>query len=319
MRQLPFTKLNIRRLCGCLSVVLCCLLTAGCGGNRIIDPPALDDAQAIAYAAAQAAALEMPRADGEPFLQAANITVVTAHAARGYLTAQCGALGDTRYKLLVEKEGTSYYYDLAESDVPLVFPFQMGDGDYTVALFEQVSGDKYAKLASGQLAVTLDDPFSPFLLPNEYVRFTQASEAVEIGLIMGYDAADDVAMADRLYRYIVAEVSYDNGKARRVEAGELVGYLPDPDDTLQAKTGICLDYAALFACMLRANGIPAKLVIGYAEPGHIYHAWNEMYLDGSGWVGVDIRADGSVWLLADTTFAVSESTDGVTYFPIHEY
>ncbi|MCI9382900.1 MAG: transglutaminase domain-containing protein, partial [Lachnospiraceae bacterium] len=63
-------------------------------------------------------------------------------------------------------------------------------------------------------------------------------------------------------------------------------YLPDVDATLQERKGICFDYSALFAAMLRAQDIPVRLAIGYVQPDNIYHAWNQVYLDGE-WVWMD--------------------------------
>ena len=42
--------------------------------------------------------------------------------------------------------------------------------------------------------------------------------------------------------------------------------------------GICQDLAALAACMLRVQGVPTKLMVGYA--GKMYHAWNSVVIDG---------------------------------------
>ena len=39
--------------------------------------------------------------------------------------------------------------------------------------------------------------------------------------------------------------------------------LPSVDETLKTKKGICFDYAALMTAMLRSQGIPTKLEIGY--------------------------------------------------------
>ena len=52
--------------------------------------------------------------------------------------------------------------------------------------------------------------------------------------------------------------------------------------------GICQDLTALAACMLRVQGIPAKLVIGYADRS--YHAWNNVLIDGE-YVMLDVTAD----------------------------
>ena len=42
--------------------------------------------------------------------------------------------------------------------------------------------------------------------------------------------------------------------------------------------GICQDLAAVTACMLRVQGVPARLVIGYADK--YYHAWNTVVVNG---------------------------------------
>ena len=49
------------------------------------------------------------------------------------------------------------------------------------------------------------------------------------------------------------------------------GTLPDIDTTYEKKMGVCQDLSALMICMLRTQGIPAKLMIGYADKN--YHAW----------------------------------------------
>lgn len=75
-------------------------------------------------------------------------------------------------------------------------------------------------------------------------------------------------------------------------------------DTLlfDAKRGFCAHYAGATTFVLRAAGIPARIVVGYqgGEPGaggdylivrqYDAHAWVEAYLDGRGWVRVDPTA-----------------------------
>ena len=63
--------------------------------------------------------------------------------------------------------------------------------------------------------------------------------------------------------------------------------------------GICFDYASLMAALLRSQGIPTKLVVGYS--GDAYHAWISVYLDEIGWVDKIIEFDGKSWSLIDPT------------------
>lgn len=76
------------------------------------------------------------------------------------------------------------------------------------------------------------------------------------------------------------DITYDNEKAATVSGN----YLPDIDETLSTKKGICFDYASLTAAMLRSIGIPAKLAIGYSAS--VRHAWIDVYIQSvAGWNG----------------------------------
>jgi transglutaminase-like putative cysteine protease len=92
--------------------------------------------------------------------------------------------------------------------------------------------------------------------------------------------------------------------------------LPTGDDALEQflfekKQGHCEFFASAFALLLRAAGVPARLVGGYLggdynELGGYYlvsddlaHVWVEAYIDGLGWVRVDPSSfasnAGEVW------------------------
>jgi transglutaminase-like putative cysteine protease len=57
------------------------------------------------------------------------------------------------------------------------------------------------------------------------------------------------------------------------------------------------------AGMLRSQGVPCKLVIGYA--GEAYHAWISVYVEGEGWVEGVVYFNGTSWERMDPTFASS--------------
>lgn len=57
--------------------------------------------------------------------------------------------------------------------------------------------------------------------------------------------------------------------------------------------------------MLRSQGIPTKLNVGYA--GTAYHAWISCWLKETGWVENIIYFDGKEWTLMDPTLAASET------------
>lgn len=79
------------------------------------------------------------------------------------------------------------------------------------------------------------------------------------------------------------------------------------DDTtdqflFETQAGYCEHYASAFAVLMRAAGIPARVITGYqggswqARGEYLRlrnadaHAWNEVWLDGEGWIRVDPTA-----------------------------
>ena len=77
--------------------------------------------------------------------------------------------------------------------------------------------------------------------------------------------------------------------------------LPNLDQIYKRKKGICFDYAAVMTAMLRSQGVPTKLVIGYT--GNAYHAWVNVYSKKRGWITGAIYFNGKKWKLMDPTFA----------------
>ena len=68
---------------------------------------------------------------------------------------------------------------------------------------------------------------------------------------LGEQASSETDAVARIYEYIKENIVYDYDKA----AGDVTGYVPDPDQTLSSGKGICFDYASLAAAMLRSQGI----------------------------------------------------------------
>ena len=101
----------------------------------------------------------------------------------------------------------------------------------------------------------------------------------------------------KVYNWVIKYFSYDYNKARTVKAG----YLPELDTIYNKKKGICFDYAATMTAMLRSQGVPVKLVIGYT--GKEYHAWINVYSKKKGWITGAIYIAADKWKLMDPTYA----------------
>ncbi len=93
--------------------------------------------------------------------------------------------------------------------------------------------------------------------------------------------------ARAFYNYLLKTMQYD-------KSGQGWGR----GDALYAcdvRKGNCTDFHSLFIGMARASGIPARFIIGFPlhrnqTEGEIpgYHCWAEFYVEGKGWIPVDI-------------------------------
>lgn len=222
-----------------------------------------------------------------------GVVMDVSHAGSGYVMIQYNG-SNPRIKVQVTRN-TAYTYDLNLRNGYEIYPFTEGDGSYSIKVFENISGNQYSQLMSQTIFVSLSNEFQPFLVPNQYVNFHSDSMAVALAaqLAVGKDQLDTV---NAVYQYIITNITYDYAKAQSVRSG----YLPDIDETLEEKKGICFDYAALMAAMLRSQSIPAKLVVGYA--GDAYHAWVSVFVKERGWIDNLIWFDGEHWSYMDPTF-----------------
>ena len=238
-----------------------------------------------------------PVASGSVTYGNGRATIDASKTSNGYVMIKYTG-GQSRIKIQIAKS-TTYTYDLNARNTYEVFPFTEGNGTYSIKIFENVSGNQYAQVMSQNISVSLADEFAPFLTPNQYVNFSNGSAAVNKGAELAASAADEIGVVTNVYNYVINNITYDTAKAASVQSG----YLPNVDQVLAQKTGICFDYAALMTAMLRSQDIPTKLVIGYS--GGLYHAWVNVYIDNIGWVDNFIYFDGHNWSLMDPTFASS--------------
>ena len=240
----------------------------------------------------------VPEAPGSDTLGSSPLTLDVSNITQGYFVAQSDSADLVTSLQITAPTGVLYAYFIDPGE-NAVIPFTEGNGDYTVVGYQQIQGDQYAALYSEILTVELENDFLPFLYPNQYVNFSPDSEASKLALSMVSEDTTDVDALKQIYNYVVNNLTYDYDKAETVETG----YLPDVDETLSTKTGICFDYAALMTAMLRSQGIPTKLEIGYS--GDIYHAWISTWLNEKGWVDNIIQFDGKSWELMDPTLAAN--------------
>lgn len=234
--------------------------------------------------AAFALAIFLPEASNEVVYKDGGAVVDASHSDQGYIMVKRTSKKAQKAILTLGKE--KYTYDLRSDGEFEVFPLQMGDGKYKLEVFEHISGKKYSPVSALGFSVTLGDEFAPYLYPSQYVWYTADCETVKKGQEICAGAATDAEKVGAVYQFMLDNFIYDYVQAATVQKQK--GYIPSVDDVLGKKKGICFDFSVVVATMLRSEGIPVQMAIGYADKA--YHAWNNIYIDGK-WYRYDVTSD----------------------------
>jgi len=138
----------------------------------------------------------------------------------------------------------------------------------------------------------LEEAYLDFVVPTGYVPhvpkldelIATASQSCD-GSISGFvEAASD--LIHRRFEYVKGATHVNSSI----------------EDSLSVGAGVCQDFAHLLLGVVRKRGLPGRYVSGYLVPasaagpdaklqevigGYASHAWAEVYLPGSGWIGLD--------------------------------
>lgn len=124
-----------------------------------------------------------------------------------------------------------------------------------------------------------------------------ANVLLELGSAAGL-SRDSYNLVDEIARFIQGSANYDLKFQEFPMDQDMVVYF-----LTVSKAGICQHYAAAATLMYRVYGIPARFVVGFCQEGKLGkwttvttnkgHAWVEVYIDGTGWVPVEVTGGNS--------------------------
>ena len=244
---------------------------------------------------------------------AANTVFNTAQIGSGIIKVGYGTEKDKKLKLFVEKSGKRITYDLKNDGTVESFSLQMGNGDYSVSVLENIEGNKYTYVSTENVKLDLTDQKEVFLNSVQNINWNDEMAAIKKARELTNGVKEDQDKINNIYNYIISNINYDFDKLNRLT----FDYIPNIDSTLASNKGICYDYSSTFAAMLRSAGIPAKLVKGYSTNVNGYHAWNEVYnTKDNKWIIIDTTYD-SQMKAANAKFKMEKESS--EYTKIYEY
>jgi transglutaminase-like putative cysteine protease len=156
------------------------------------------------------------------------------------------------------------------------------DVEYEVVRHERVTLNPSAKVVAVSLS---NKELHEDLQPDVLVPVSGLPADLAATVTKGKTDLLDKARA--IYDYVFTTMKYD-------KTGTGWGH-GDVLYACDAKKGNCTDFHSLFIAMARSQGIPARFEIGFPLPPDKhsaeiagYHCWSDFYIDGRGWIPVDI-------------------------------
>ena len=205
-----------------------------------------------------------------PFAQSDDFQEVKVISAKGDL-----ALKKTRDP----KFGNEIYYADTRNSTQPELHFEV---EYDVVRHERIALNRTAQVSTAALT---SQERQQDLQPDALVPISGLPADLAAKVTQG--KSDPLEKARAIYDYVFTTMKYDKS-GTRWGRGEVL-YACD------AKKGNCTDFHSLFISMARSQGIPARFEIGFPLPADMhsaeiagYHCWSDFYIDGKGWIPVDI-------------------------------
>lgn len=208
-------------------------------------------------------------------------------------TAQTGSTVD--YRILLEPSNQRWIPLL---DVPIASPLPRSKLTQDMQL---VADEPIATLTAVNARSMMASQFGTTLTPTEQFIDTRLPKGTnpqsrELARNMLAQSADATG-----YINAVLRMFHEENFSYTLEPSSL-GHQPVDDFLFNTRNGFCEHYASAFTVMMRAAGIPSRVITGY-QGGEVNdlgdymivrqsdaHAWSEVWLDNRGWVRIDPTA-----------------------------
>lgn len=187
-------------------------------------------------------------------------------------------------RVAIVRDGVEAWHTVARDTERL--PIQLGAGEYYIYFFDHKYEDKY--LATKRKSFNIEEgQCNDFLGSTSPIYWDYEMKVIKKAQILTEEAQSQKEKIKIIYDYVTKNIYYDWDMYENMPKF----YVPNIETINKTQKGVCYDYSAIFAGMLRSVGIKTKLVKGYREDGD-YHAWNEVLINGK-------------WETIDTTYSSS--------------
>lgn len=223
-----------------------------------------------------------------------SLTITSSAATKFNLNYNIGTISNSPYQKEVDLKVSGQDAQITSKDEEhkqLTVNSYVESGktlQYQVVRTVTVGGIKYIKdlsKTSGDYSGFSD--YSKYTSPEEKIE-SNSQEIINKSKELFNNITNPYYKAKKAYEFVNSYMNYDLASGNE---GAL--------NAIRTGKGVCEDYAELFAALLRASGVPVRMVTGYwidpsqlkvnnaADISKYRHAWAEYYLPEYGWIVVE--------------------------------
>ncbi len=223
---------------------------------------------------------------------------------KGAIGIKVNNIDNEKIKVLIQLDDEKIYYNIENGEEFQYFPLQLGNGEYKIGVLENVEDTKYKYLYKENINVKIENENDIFLNSIKLVNWNKEMESIKLAEELVKDCETELEKVQAVYKHLTENLTYDKEKVNLSSK-----YIPNIDQILEDKKGICYDFSSMFAAMLRSQGIPTKLIKGNSEFTDAYHSWNEVYIKESNeWVVIDVTK-GSAYFNENIVYNMIEDSE----------
>jgi len=198
------------------------------------------------------------------------------------------------------------------NDCPVIVPYfspsysgkgndcyiESGDYSYFKSVYTGLSYSELKELTVASYDAQYEEAYREFV-HKEYLQIPETTReallkwAKENGI-----SADSKTLVEDIQMAVILSAVYNADAEQYPKGVDVAVYF-----LTEAKEGICQHYATAATLLYRAFGIPARYTVGFSEnlsngqdaelTARDGHAWVEIYVDGLGWVPVEVTGGGA--------------------------
>jgi hypothetical protein len=145
-----------------------------------------------------------------------NIFIDKSSTGSGLISMKYTNLNNKRVKIIIENKKNKYVYNLINNTLES-FPFQMGNGNYKLGVYENIEGTTYKPVYTEVFDVNIKKENNVYLNSIQLIKWNASMIVIKKAGELSEGIKSDEEKLKVIYDFVVKNFSYDFNKFNKLE------------------------------------------------------------------------------------------------------